>query len=251
MSNGGFLLRNMCFRITPVCTTLAAGYSAGNASNNHPSQYIKSTGTTFTVDYNFGSAKAMAGASIHNHNIPVTGSTVKMQFCNDGVTWANDETFTVPAAVVTNGITRYPDMFKIFSVTRTYQYARVSVTVAAGTVQLGEIFIGYAWQFPDRNFHSSFRRIPTIDKSIVGNVVAGLSEHVDYAITFNGVSWTYAPQYEDVVRAKHVVFIPAFSNSECYHGLITQTAFSEVNLDGASSWFGAALSFQGSPVATT
>ena len=250
MSNGGFLLRNVLPGITPTCTTLATGYSAGNASNNQPSQYVLSTATTLTVVYDLTTATAMTGASVHNHNMPFTGSTAKVQFCSDGSSWANDETFVIGTPVTTNGITRYPDFYLIFSTTRTYRYVKFTFTVASGTIQIGELFIGKSYQLT-KNYDSNFVKFPIMNKTIVANTVMAVSEQTGYALQFSAVPNTIYDAFIDIFRPKHVVFIPNYASGTCYHGLNTDTKVSMPNLAGASTWFGASCNFVSSPVVAT
>jgi hypothetical protein len=215
MANGGFLYNNLNKSVTPVASTTATGYSILDAVDGYPSTYHRSAGTSLTVKWNFGSATAIVGAAIVNHNIPV-GATVDLE-------WSNDDFANVLATE--HMVAQAADMFLSFSL-KSYQYVRYNITVSSGYIQVGEFCIYQAKYQPARNYSWEYQRIKQICRyqSEAGGQITKktISRRSGFVIPFYNMPAADQDSLAVVLEKENVLFMPDFDVQECYHGALVE-----------------------------
>lgn len=121
--------QNLTYGLTPTASSSATGYPAVAATYPTTFEAWKPTSTTSTWTVNLGSAKAVDFVGIVGD---MAGCTIAIQRSSNGTTWTTVDTRT--------GITDRINMFLFSSVT--YQYWRLSITVAIPTIAV--VYIGKA-----------------------------------------------------------------------------------------------------------
>lgn len=217
-TNGGFLHGNGSLDATPTASTSASGYSIADAVDGRPNTVHRSSGTSLTVTWDFSAAKSLAGASIHNHNIP-TGATVLIEFSTNN--------FSSTAATETMTPTTGADFFLKFASAQNYRYVRFNITVSSGYIQVGEYCLWESsYQFA-KNYvmpHRRLYRLTRYTNNSAGQAnIVNVSEQYGFGLDFRQIASTEMPYMVAVVKAGHVCFIPDMSAATCYHGVISES----------------------------
>lgn len=217
-ANGGFLYGNGSLDATPAASTSATGYSILDAVDGRPNTVHRSTGTTLTVTWDFGAAKSIAGASIHNHNIP-TGATVVVEFSTNN--------FSTTSATETMTAATGADFYLKFASARNYRYARFNITVSSGYIQVGEYCLWESsYQFA-KNYimpHRRLWRLTRYANNSAGQAnIVNIAEQYGFGLEFRQIASTEMAYMIAVARSGHCCFVPDMSAAPCHHGIMSES----------------------------
>jgi len=164
---------------TITASSEAVGFETSNLQDVRASRVYRSTSTSDSIVFDFGSAVAFSGVGIAGHNI-TSGATVTLEW-NDADSWGS------PAGSKT--ITVKDTMVEVFT-SVTYQYARLSVTDSGnsdGYIEMGRVAIGAAMTDPDISIEAQFPRNTTTTRSLS----RGRQLYVDEGVRYRAATVTW------------------------------------------------------------
>lgn len=243
MENGGFLLSNITERIINItASNTLTGYNIESILNDWAADVFRSASSLVEIDIELDAIVNIPAVALINHNIPQAGSiTLKLSE-------TSFESWTDTIDLIDRWYSRYvykpidggklqktfaSNLYKIFDQSKSAKYMRLILdSIDQDFNQLGCLFIPEEkFQFP-KNYQVPFCLCFDTDKSITdcnGQFIEDQkSERHGFGLPFQKVSQDYFEDFKNLVRAGVKVFIPSFSELECFHGVIKNKAH-EVN----------------------
>ena len=183
---------------TITASSSSTGFGTANLQDSRVSRVWRSTSTTVTIVFDFGSAVSFAGVGIAGHNF-TSGATVTLEW-NDADSWgspAGSQSLTVESTIT--------ETFSSVS----YRYARLSVTDASnsdGYIEIGRVAIGAAMTDPEIGIEAQFPRQSTTTKALS----RGRQLYIDQGVQYRAATVTWP----EVTSAQRDDFVTVFDAAE-------------------------------------
>lgn len=176
---------------TITASSSSSGFGTANLQDTRAARVYRSTATSATLVFDFGSAVSFAGVGIAGHNF-TSGATVTLEW-NDADSWgspAGSQSITVDETCVEG----FGEV--------TYRYARLSVTDSGnsdGYIEIGRVSVGQAITGPDIADNVSIPRSTTTNRALS----RGRQLYVDEGVRYRSatITWPYITpaQRDDMV----------------------------------------------------
>jgi len=177
MSKHLFLYDNLLDSATLTASSAATGFPANNLKNPFRTKYWKTAGATAgtaTLVINHGSAKVVNAIALTGYpDWAAAPGTLKMEYGDDGVTYAEHDDLTW-VAPTTPGGNKGTIIAKVTA--QNHQYNRLSVVNAPGDWQLGRLFVGSYFE-PARDYGRGYEE-EVVDPSLISQTIGG-QDHAD------------------------------------------------------------------------
>lgn len=228
--NGGFLINEIARKVTPTASSQQTGYEASRLVDGVPTLVYRSSGNGATLVWDFGSTRQRFDSfALFNHKIPA-GTVVTLR-CDSEATPAS---ITVSAG----------DMCCILPTVKTPLRIELTVPAAAGIVEIGEVCFREKYTFP-KNFDFDFNVVHAVEKSV--NRLGGqyyvnpyFLRQKKFTLPFSQYDKSRLQEIAALLEQEYVVFVPDFSQSECYFGVLLGDLESAARQEG----YGFSLKFE-------
>jgi len=221
--NGGFIFRKNPNQIS--CEQEVPDYPASNLFSNNPNIIFMNDGHSTKIEMIYDTPTTLTAISIINHSIP-SNAIIRLQyFEGEFETWIGS--IEIPWS-------KKSIYYKFSSIT--YKSYRLYITEISGTViYIGEFVPGYYFQFPynyEWGFEESFnvvKEVVTSDEGVHFEVPSSdAPEYSKFKVKFSNSPANNLSLFYDIIRIGKKVFIPDFTQPECYFGIVPDSAINAI-----------------------
>jgi hypothetical protein len=218
-ANGGFLLY---FQKPDAfsASNQEINFEIEKAFEFNPSIIFESTENTVSINFSYTVARKIEALALINHNIPETAAA-KLRYCTDD-TYLSFIEKDIPYAA--------RNTYIIDTNTSYYNYFQLYISSSA-PIQIGCIRpYSTAFQFPHQfsySYKKRFHVVKEVDTSDEGLHLETPGEdddppasYFEFSLNFYDVDTALYDQYKSLLLPGNKVFIPSFSKTEGYYGIV-------------------------------
>jgi hypothetical protein len=195
---------------TPTAAYPDPAFPAKNANDRNSQSLFKTTSGNISDNLVFTDGSMVNAVALINHNL----ASASISHSTNGSSWVNTEFIPIVSQ----------KCFKLLSSNQTYAYKRVSLSVASGIIQVGEVYIGQKF-VPSVNHQWGHEEIPEIGRTVEEingrTIIDPFYERKGFKLTFQALSDADKLALYEIQKEGQVVFIPETSINECYLGTLS------------------------------